>query len=355
MDFECGDAEQRNGESLTAFEIRIGTHNSAIFISPSNDRTILSEKCEMPNMTYEVKSNSMDLCVVWLRDQETNERWWVEKKKVSTVERLRFFCEHNRRYSGNPDRSPGFLRLLFKKKPLLDDYVSLDQLGYPEYHDNSSWFVHHIEISPLETKTFHITCPKKNISLDIPCHARVLVWDLRGRVSAKYGVSPRVLKLSHEGGELNGDVELHSLPTQNLRLAIEEHCFLSVKSESFCGEFLIWSKSQVLDFISLIQAKLLEEKGENAIRDISVFFEGQCLPEDSLIGDIFPNGRGSVSIEFRGELPPDRIPLCFRFPSGPVYNISLPSHSRIPFLSLFEVLFDFNFDPHQRLFCPFSV
>jgi hypothetical protein len=134
----------------------------------------------------------MDSRVVWLRDQKRNDRWCVDRKTVLTVEQLRIFCERDWRYAEFPDRSPGFLQLSFKGKPFSNDAITLDQLNYPDYDNSIGLFVRYIEISPIETKLFHITCPEKGILFDIPCHARVLVWDLKLRLSSKFGVSPQV-------------------------------------------------------------------------------------------------------------------------------------------------------------------
>jgi hypothetical protein len=72
----------------------------------------------MPKETWEVKYIPMDTRVVWLRDMKTKERWCVDRQKVPTIERIRLFCERDQRYVEFPDRSPGFLKLLFNNKPL---------------------------------------------------------------------------------------------------------------------------------------------------------------------------------------------------------------------------------------------
>lgn len=268
--------------------------------------------------------------VAWFRDAKTKEKWYVPCDIDTTVGQLRMACERHPRYDTSPDRSPGFLTLSFNGELLADDSLSLSDLRYPEY--TAAALVRScIEVAVLPVKDFRLTFQTHGISCTIPCHQRVKASALKMRLGLRFEVSPRAIRLCQRGSALDDRTLLDLLPSQELSFSIEGHTRLSVVSAPRPASFFVESGATVLDFVSLIQAKLFGQNAGDGIRQISVLHGGQPLPDSAVIQEIFPSGAASIALVPGDSLSPDLLTLSFHFPSGPPCSLSLPSDSRMGF------------------------
>jgi hypothetical protein len=297
--------------------------------------------------------------VLWVRDPKTKQKWFMSRDLYPTVALLREACESDPRYHSCPDRTPGFLTLFFGHTKLSVDSALFGDLSYPEYSPRQFFRRLYIDITKSPVKGFHLTSPAHDISFTYSCHARTLVRGLKSRLALDCDVSPRAIRLCHGNLDLANAVKLHRLPSHSLTFSIAGYTRLLVTNGADCQPFFIESSRTVSDFVSFIQAKRFAENPAHRLQEISVLDGERPLPDAAVIRDIFPSERGSVTLKFTRSFSPALVTLSFRFPSGPPYNLSLPSDSRMGFaraiisrvrsIALSELEFEPSFDPSMTI------
>jgi hypothetical protein len=108
--------------------------------------------------------------------------------------------------------------------------------------------------------------------------------------------------------------------------------------------------------------ELLSRGEERALCDLWAAKDGERLAFNLGLRDLFPDGAGTLTIGFGEPWPTAPIRLSFRFPSGPVYELPLPSRAsmalvrrmiaNVPGVSASDIFFDAEVEPRQRL-CDF--
>jgi hypothetical protein len=153
-----------------------------------------------------------------------------------------------------------------------------------------------IEVSRREVRSFRITCRKFGLALPVFCHSGVSVGKLKQQLGRWLKVAPRVMVILHQKAEQENVVLLHSLMSQELDLAVNGHCCVTVKSDRLNCRWFAETSWTVLDLASRIQTKLFEESGRERLTDVVILKDGSRLEENAVIGHIFPSGRGLVYV-----------------------------------------------------------
>jgi hypothetical protein len=189
---------------------------------------------------------------VYFRDKELDASWSCSARKCRRIADLRTVCEKRAEYETVEDRGPGFLRLSFRKREIVDDFASFKTLGY-ELLPRDCRDPKVIAVARRPVAKYKVTWHQ--MTLDLTLHARERVSHLRGRLARELRVPSSNPAFFFGPSPVDDSVFVHDCPKHRVYFRVHKHRLVQVQKDAEVINIVFPTIGTVFDLIALLQAR----------------------------------------------------------------------------------------------------